>query len=269
MFRKLFWLGLLVAGGLVIFKTTTLGKQIRDVAQDAWAQATEKKKNGSVQKEIDRLREELIKLEPEIKKNRSALANELVAIDELNDEIRRRQANLQRQYDEILAHKKKVDAGAELVSYQGVEYPSRKVRELLASDWEAYEGAKKALEKKQELLAAKQAWVRDTRKQLANWATTRDLLAAELDELEAEVKMIQLAETRNILEVDNSKLSHFMKSLAEAKKKVRVMQKEAELRTEFPNRPARVETNRSQSIERAWKAMEEAERNGDGKVVTK
>jgi hypothetical protein len=266
MLKKLFMLTALVVGGVVILNTTSLGsylgfswKKIKDGA----------KSNVPPEVEIERLKYELTKLEPEVKKNRQALANEIVAVEELKDEIKKMHVKLQKEYDSIMAHKKKVEAGTEFVSYYGTDYPTAKVRELLAADWEAYEAAKGALERKEQLLLAKEASVREARKKLAGWAATREQLEAKLTQIETELRTVRLSETRAGVELDNSKLSNFKKSLGELERRVKVMQTEQELNGEFPTRNVRKE-NRSESVERAWRAMTEAQQTGENaKVVEK
>jgi len=69
----------------------------------------------------------------------------------------------------------------------------------------------------------------------------KDQLQAELDQVEAELKTLRLAQTRSNIQIDNTRLTRFNSSLNELKTRIKVQKKELEYEGVFSSHPATFE----------------------------
>lgn len=260
MLKKIAIAAVAVLAGLLVLNNTRLGSW----CGFAWHKAKEAvSKQVPPEMEIERLKFELTQLEPEIKKNTSALAKEMQAVEDLHEDIAKTKIRLDKKYAEIQAAIQEVDSGAKLVSYNGRKYQSLvEAKEAILLDRETYKQAKKSLEARENLLAAKESAIVEAKKQLASWQATRQQLADEIDQLEAELKALKIAEEQNNIRIDNTRLNRFRASLDDLKHTLKVRQKELALsKGEFapaPDlKPAKVE-----AVEGAWDKMKEEEKAG-------
>jgi chromosome segregation ATPase len=257
MCKKIGIAAIAVLAGLLVLNNTKLGSYCGFAwkkAKDKFAQAV------PLEVEIDRLRYELTQLEPEIKKNRSDLAREMVALGELREDIAKNDNNLQKRYADLMAAKKEVDAGVQKVSYNGHKYDAKAAKELVANDWQSYTRAKEALQSRKKLAEAKEAQIAEARKQLAEWQSMREGLAAEIDTLEAEFKALQSAEERNNIRVDNTRLNRLKDSMADVRRAIKVRQTAIELQGDTAQGAS--SPIKTKAVEEAWKQMEDEEKSG-------
>jgi chromosome segregation ATPase len=168
----------------------------------------------------------------------------------------RTQANLKKRLDEILCVRKDLDSGTEFVVYGAKKYPAVRVRSMLASDWESYKRVEEGLKSMEKLLEAKEAALAEGHKQLASMTGLKDQLKGELDQVEAELKTLRLAQTRNNIQIDNTRMTRFNNSLAELKKRIKIETKELEYDGVFAG-PAVTAEKPVDVAERALKEIDE------------
>ena len=94
------------------------------------------KKQVPIEFEIDRIKHEIAQLVPDMKKNLSSVAEEMVAIDNLKEDIRVTRERLATEKVSIMTMTEDLDKGATVVNYKGRDYSATRVREKLASAFE-------------------------------------------------------------------------------------------------------------------------------------
>lgn len=214
-----------IVAGLIVLNKTSLGSYVGF----SWKKAKDSlTKAVPPEIEVERLRHDLTQLDPEIKRARSTLAEEAVSVEMLRDDVVRTQANLKKKLDEILSAKKDVDGATEFVTYNTRKVSINRAKSLLAADWEAYKRAEEGLKSKEKLLEAKEAALGEGHKQLAGMTGLKEQLNAELDQVEAELKTLRLAQVRSNIQIDNTRLTRFKNSMAELKKRIKIETKEME-----------------------------------------
>lgn len=211
---KRFGLGamLTVLGLFAVYKAAGLDSY----AGTAWSKVSSSvKREVPLEFEIDRVRHEVSRIVPEIKKQYTALAEEIVAVDRLKEEIVVTRANLQRQKDVILAMKKDLESGDSTVSYDGRTFSASRVREKLTRDFDLYKRCETELKTREQLLDAREKSLEAAREQLAAMKVQKQELEVRVAQLEAKLKTVRLAQTRNRFQLDEGQLARCKAALAQ------------------------------------------------------
>lgn len=232
MCKKLISLGVVGLIGMFLLSTTGLGSYT-----STWFH----KMKGTVKKqvplefEIERVRNEVTKLVPDMKKNLSAIAEEMVAVENLKDEIQTTKANLKQREKELKAMSRAVEAGTVKVVYEGREFSTARINEKLSRDFGSYKRCEAEVKSKEQLLEAKERSLEAAREQLASMRSQKQELEVQIAQLEAEVKTVRLAQTKNKFQLDDTRLAQCKSTLAEIRTRLNVEKKMNELDGEFAN----------------------------------
>lgn len=239
MIRKLGWVAVAVVGTVVVLNNTKLGSY----ASTAWSKVrTSASKQVPVEFEIDRIRNQIAQLMPDMKKNVGVIAEEMVAIENLKKNIADTQAKLEERKQGILTMTDGLEKGATFVSLSGKPCSRDKAEEQLTKELASYKRCETELESRKQLLEAKERALDAARQQLSEMHEQKRELEVAVAQLEAEVKTVRLAQTRCKVQIDDSRLAEIKSSLAEIRTKLEVEKKTAELQGEFANDVAPVET---------------------------
>src|SRR5438132_11980892 len=126
------------------------------------------KKQVPIEFEIDRIKHEIAQLVPDMKKNLSSVAEEMVAIDNLKEDIRVTRERLGTEKENIMTMTKDLEDGAKVINYKGRDYSATRVREKLAADFASYQRCEAEAKTKEKLLDAKERSLDAAREQLAS-----------------------------------------------------------------------------------------------------
>jgi chromosome segregation ATPase len=237
MLKKIGIASVVVVAGLVLFTTTSLGSYCKL----AWKKARAGVSNQiPIEVEIERVRDEISQLGPDMNKNLNAIAQEMVAIENLREDIKQTRANLDGQKKNILTMREDLEnvkdrSETKFIDYGGKRYSAEKVRAKLARDWESYKQAEASLKAKEELLEAKEQSLAAAREQINAMKAKKEQLEVQVAQLEAELKTLRVAEARGSFKIDDSRLAHIESSLGEIRNRVKVAQNESVLKGEFQN----------------------------------
>jgi chromosome segregation ATPase len=207
MFKKLAIASLAVLAGLMIWHKTSVGSYLNCAWKKAKATATNAV---PLEWEIDRLREEVSNLVPDMKKQLSSIAEEKVAIDRLGKEIAVARTNLKDQEENIKtmrADLKNLKPDETTVSYGTGKFKVERVKEKLAKDWQTFRLAEENLKNKEQLLEARKGSLDAALQKLAEMKTRKEQMEVEVAKLELKLKELRVAEARNKFHVDDSQLS--------------------------------------------------------------
>jgi peptidoglycan hydrolase CwlO-like protein len=232
MFKKIGIAAVVVGAGLVLVHASGLSSY----TATAWNNVRKNfKKQVPLEFEIERLRHEVSQLVPEMKKNFSAIAEEMVAVENLDNEIKLTKANLKKREQTIHTMMSDIKSGATRLIYNGQEYSLSRVKAKLERDWASYQVAEAEVKSKEKLLDAKQSALEASRERLDQIKTQKQELELEIAKLEAELKTVRLAQTKNKIYVDDSRLSRCKAVLAEIRDRLNVEKKTAEIEGTFAN----------------------------------
>jgi len=193
------------------------------------------KKEVPLEWEVDRLRHELTKIEPDMHRNFSVLAEEEVAVENLKKDIADGTARLDKEKKNILTMKADLESGTEAIVYSGVKYPASRIREKLSNDFESYKRAEEALKAKKELLTAKENAVAAALQQLDEMRSVKAQFETQLAQMEAEIRLVRVAQSQSKFKVDDSRLSRIKESMQDMRNRLEAAKRAGELEQRFAN----------------------------------
>lgn len=158
--------------------------------------------------ELDRIRNEIDQLMPEIRQHMTVVAEQSVDVKDLDRLIVSKEAKLDTQKDAILALRGDLAGGRDKFTYRHVSYTRNEVESDLADRFEAFQIGEDALTRDRQILAAQKQTLRANQKKLDSMMGRKQGLSVQVSRLEARLKTIQATEAVNNIEVDDSKLSH-------------------------------------------------------------
>src|SRR5262249_47707908 len=202
--------------------------------QTAWGKIRNTaKRQVPLEFEIERVKQQVAQLVPDVNKHLSCVAEEIVAIENLKEEIQVAKANLNKQRDGVRAMTEQLKSGTEFVSIHGMRYSRARLSEKLTADVRSCQRLEKEIEAREQTLEAKERALDATREQLASIRTQKQELEVQIAQLEAELKSLRLAQTKSKVQFDDSRLAHIKASLAEIRTRLRVDNETQKLASQF------------------------------------
>jgi len=219
MVKKIVIVSLAVVAGLVLLgKTTHLGSYVHT----AWNQVRSGASNSvPMEFEIQRLKDEIAQLGPDMRGQIKAIADEIVAVENLRKDVGEQRVAVGNQRDALVALKKEVASGTKTVSFKGREYTTDKAKEKLQRDFEGYKRAESSLKSKEALLEAKENALAAARDNLAGMRSKKEELEVAVAQLEAELKTLRVAQTKSTIQLDDSRLARIKESVSALQNRIK------------------------------------------------
>jgi len=230
MCRKIAVGAVLVVAGLFLLNLTGLSSYTTTAFKNMRAKA---KGQVPLEFEIDRIRNQVSQLVPDMKKNCTLIAEEIVAVENLKEEVATIKTNVKDREAALRTATRDVEAGLKTVSYRGQEYPAGKIGDKLSQEFATFKRCEAELKSKQRLLEAKEKALETAREQLATMKSQKQELEVQVAQLEADLKTVRLEQTRTKFHFDDSQLSKCKASLAEIRDRLNVEKKSSELYESF------------------------------------
>lgn len=237
MFKKvLIGLGVALGLGLLFFGRDTLSYLRTSAAAVRGAVRT----SVPVEFEIQRARQMIRDLEPEVRRNMHAIAKDEVELKHLEERIARLETRLAQEKEDILRLKKDLEnaKGKESFEYGGRKYSAAQVRQDLANRFERYKTGEAALAQWRKLLETRQQTVEANRQRLEGMMAARRQLEVEVERLEAQRQMLAAVETTSETVFDDSQLGRVKELIEDLRTRLEVSEKllaaEGSLQGEIP-----------------------------------
>ena len=162
----------------------------------------------SAEFELDRIRNEVDSLMPEIRKHMTIVAEQSVDVKDMERDLSDKEASLSKQKDAILALRTDLESGKDNFTYQAVSYSRNEVEADLAQRFESYRTVEDCVKRDRQILTAQRDTLRANQKKLDTMLSRKQDLVVKVAQLEARLKQVQAAETINSIEIDDSSLAH-------------------------------------------------------------
>jgi len=266
MFRKIGFAIIVVAGGLFLLSNTRIASY-GGTAFKKVRQATQKQV--PVEFEIERLQHELSQLIPDMKKSLTGVAEEIVAVENLKEDIDRVRVAQNDRKRNIFAMKEQLKNNTERVTLNNRTVSANRVREMIDNEVASCKNIEKEIETKEKLLEARERSLDLARRQISSVRAQKQELELQIAQLQADVKNLRLAQTKSVVQIDDSRLAHIKTSLQELRNRLKVEKTEGELHGQLYNEinapDTKIKTN-EQVIKEAEAYLGDA--TEEGKVVT-
>ncbi|MEW4490007.1 hypothetical protein AB1L42_18130 [Thalassoglobus sp. JC818] len=162
--------------------------------------------------EIERARQEVAQLVPEVRRSMHLIAEEQVEVASLQESIVKREESLASQEEAILSLSADLKSGDSHFVYAGRAYKQREVEKDLAERFDRFKVAQETLDREKDLLRTKEQALFAHRETLEGMLSQRKSLEVELERLEARLRTINSRKQIASIQVDDSKLNR-VKSL--------------------------------------------------------
>jgi peptidoglycan hydrolase CwlO-like protein len=178
-----------------------------------------------VEFEIERARQEVANLTPEIRKSLHVIAEQEVDVQNLRAAIARQDEKLGSQEEAIHTLSADLKSGGDTFKYAKHTYDRKAVQKDLADRFNRFKVAEDAVARDRQSLVAKEQALDSMKVKVEEMLSARKDLEVEIDRLEARLRSVEAAETVASLEIDNSQLARARGLITEIHKELDVRQK--------------------------------------------
>jgi len=207
---------MLLFGGKAFSYVGTLVKRVQNGAQDKVPMDF---KLEDAQRQINRLT-------PEIKKNKTTVAREEVAVERLAMKVRGLETELAKDQQQILRLTGDLKAGKSHYVYVGTSYSAQEVEADLARRFEEFKTDKATLGTLQKVLNAREDGLGAARKKLQAMQNAQSQLRFRVENLAARAQMVEVAEANGAeMTFDQSKLAKTRELVDELEARIRTAEK--------------------------------------------
>jgi chromosome segregation ATPase len=222
MFRKAFFLGggLLLVGGLIFGRdfcsyVSTTGGWVSDSV----------KNNVPVEFEINRAKTMINDLRSPIRDSMHAIAKEEASVERLAADIEKREDALDQSRKHVLRLKDDLSSGGSEFYYAGHRYTTRQVQTDLAARFANHKTNEATLSSLRQILQARKSGLDAAREKLVEMQSAKRQLEVDVENLQARLKMVEVAQTASQLTLDDSELSRVRELVGDLNARVDVLAK--------------------------------------------
>jgi hypothetical protein len=230
---------MLVVGGLGVTTVILFG---RDAA--SYVSTTYHKLTNSVQEsvpvefQIDRARQMVRDLEPEIRNSMHVIAKEEVALEQLNQQIDANETKVSKDKSDILRLQADLGQGKEVYRYASRTYTSGEVKKDLSRRFNRFKVADDTLASMKQMRDAREKNLDAAQQKLAAMINARRKLEVDVQNLEAKRKLVEVAQASSEYVFDDSQLARCKELIGDIRTRLDVAAKLANadvtVETEIP-----------------------------------
>jgi len=215
--------GALVVGAGVLLMGTGFGSYVRSSGK--MLRSAFKESFIPVELEIQRARDSLEDLIPEMQANLRLVAAEEVEVASLEKEIQRERESIKSQGDKVQTLRGTLKTEMACYNVGGREYPRSELIEDMARRFEQLRTAEMFLKGKEELLKNRRRSLDAAIQKLDKTRMARIELASQIESLEAEFRLVQAQSSGSEFRLDETKLARTQKVIGDLRKRLEVAQR--------------------------------------------
>jgi len=175
--------------------------------------------------EIERARRMVKNLVPDIRKNMHVIAQEEVEIERLDKEIAKTEQTMTREKGEIMKLKDDLSTVQPVYHYAGRTFTVQAVKLDLANRFERYKTHDATLASLREIQNARRKSLDAARQKLENMLAARRQLEVDVENLEAQFKMVEVAQTVSEHNIDDSQLGRVKELITDIRTRLNVAER--------------------------------------------
>lgn len=178
--------------------------------------------------QINRARDMLADLAPEIRKNMHLIAKEEVELRRLEERIAQSERQLAEQKTQILRLKSDLAGGKTVFQYAGRTYTSEQVKADLAARFQRYKTAEQSLACLQQIAEARRKALAAAQQRLDGMLAAKRQLEVEIENLAARSQMAEAVRAADEYQFDETRLGRLKELIAQLKTRVEVAERLSE-----------------------------------------
>ena len=193
------------------------------------------KNSVSIGYEIDRARQMIKDLTPEIRRNMHLIAREEIQVHQLEERVAAADDRLARDRKEILRIKEVLDhsQGEEFCQLASRTYPVARVNVDLTNRFKHYKTADETSFNLRKVWDARQRTLAAARQKLNGMLAAKQQLEIDVENLEARLKMVEVAQTTSEFNFDDSHLARTRELVSDIHTRIEVSAKLLDAQTDF------------------------------------
>ena len=222
--KLLFWGG----GGLLavaLISGTAAKSYVKTVAEDVSGALHDAV---PVEFEIERAKNMVADLKPEIRKNMHVIAKEEVQVKRLKSQITKIETTVAKSQTDMIRLRNDLADGNSVYIYAGREYDREHVRRDLAARFANHKTKADTLANLSRILAVRSQGLEAARMKLDEMVSAKKQLEVDVESLEAQLRMVELAETTSEYQFDDSHLGQVRELIQNVRTRLDVSRKLAE-----------------------------------------
>jgi len=230
MFKKLFVTALAVAvvGGMLF------GSNALSYLSTSCERVSESVENSvPIDFQIDRARKMVRDLEPEIRRSMHVIAKEEVEVEQLDKRIEASDEKATKEKSEIMRLQADLQTGKNVFRYAGNRYTANEVKQDLSRRFTRFKTSDATLGSLRDMRDARQRNLEAARQKLATMMSAQRQLLVEVENLEAKLKLVEVAQASSDLQLDDSQLARAKGLMADIHARLDVAAKLANADTSF------------------------------------
>ncbi|GMV95640.1 MAG: hypothetical protein HRF43_14430 [Phycisphaerae bacterium] len=213
--------GVLAVGGLALAGGLVFGSDLLSyMSSSARSVRSAMKDNVPIEFEIQRAKDLLDQIIPEMQANIRLIAQEEVEVDNLQADIRQCSASLDEERTRVAKLRDLLSVEQVRYTFGGLDYSREQVKNELARRFDRFKEAELVLAGKQRLLETRQKSLAAAMQVLERTRTQKARLEDQIAGLESQYRLVKAASVGSTIQVDRSKLAQTEKLLAELKKRL-------------------------------------------------
>jgi chromosome segregation ATPase len=237
---------LVVGGALVLLLGLFFGRDACSylTTSAGWVKDTVKT-NVPIEFQIDRARQMIKDLDPEIRRNMHLIAKEEVEIEKLAGQVENQETGLAKARGDILRLKTDLETGDTSFYYASRKYTADQVKGDLEGRFDRYKVNEATLDKNQKILEIRQQKLESARQNLEEMLSAKRELEVQVENLEAELEMLKVAKTASDFNFDDSQLARTKELIEDIRTRLEVESKlvdEVEVSGQIPLEEEQTET---------------------------
>jgi Skp family chaperone for outer membrane proteins len=215
--------GLIAAGGLAMLLGLVFGRDMTSYVKTTvgWVNSTVKDAV-PVQFELERARKMIQGLGPEISRHKREIAREELDLRKLAAQVQQDEQKLAKNWSEIETLKGDLSRGDSNFVYAGHTYTVKQVETDLTNRFERYRTREATMQKLNMILAARQRGLDAAQEKLKAMIAAKRQLEVEVENLEARLKMVEVAKASSEFHIDDSQLSRTRQLLSDIESRIEV-----------------------------------------------
>ena len=222
MFKK----ALIVVGGLGALSVIFFGRDAVSYVATSASRVTDSVRSAvPVEFEIDRARRMVENLVPDIRRNMHVIAKEEVEVERLEKQIRDTEAKLDRQKTEVVRLQADLSQDKGSYHYAGRHYTSAQVKLDLANRFERFKTNQATLDSLRDIHLARERSLEAARQKLEGMLAAKRQMEVDVENLEARLKMVEVAQTTSDYNFDDSHLARAKELMINIRTRLAVAEK--------------------------------------------
>jgi len=222
-----------------------------------------------VEFELGRARQMIKDLDPEIRDNMHLIAKEEVELEHLKKQLGDAEAALTKNRSDIERLNADLKRGDSNFVYCGKTYTGKQVETDLARRFEQYRVKEGTLDKLTQIVAARSNGLEAAKEKLKAMQSARSQLDIDVENMEARLEMVKVAQTTSEFNFDDSRLSRTKELVRDISARLDVAEKLVNAETTYPGQIDLDEDTASANISEQVTAYFEASQKADETVAVK